>query len=146
MRTERHASARPAHAEWPSFELAAGIPYGMEQIKETHDRMRVNADAVMEAFQKTCATAANLGAEWNAKVAEATHQNLTAGMEFAGALAAAKSLPQAIEVATAHWRKQVDATLAQNREFLSLGQKLISEAAKPMAAAWVKPLGPDVSS
>lgn len=118
------------HFEWTKFEFPGGV--GMEQIKETQDRMRLTAEATMEAFQKTCATAANAGAEWNAKLAEAVRKNLAAGFELAGDLAAAKSFPEMIEVSTAHARKQVEAVLAQNKELWTLGQKIMTEAAKPI--------------
>lgn len=127
MRAEtRHASP---HVEWTKFEF----PGGMEQIKETQDRMRLNAEAAMDTFQKTCATVATAGAEWNAKLAEAVRKNLAASLDLAGALAAAKSLPEMIEVSTAHARKQAEAVLAQNKEFWTLGQKIMTEAAKPFA-------------
>lgn len=124
----RHASP---HVEWGKFEFPGGV--GMEQIKETQDRMRLNTEAAMEVFQQTCVTAANVGAEWNVKFAEAVRKNLAAGFDLAGDLAAAKSFPEMIEVSTAHARKQVDAVLAQNKEFWTLGQKIMTEAAKPFA-------------
>ena len=131
MRAETRHAHRPQF-EWGKFEF----PGGMEQIQ---DRMRLNAEAAMEAFQKTCATAASAGVEWNAKLAEAVRKNLAAGFDLARDLAAAKSFPEMIEVSTAHARKQAEAVMAQNKELWSLGQKIVTEAAKPIAGLAKEP-------
>src|SRR3974390_3460011 len=77
----------------------------VEQMKDTYERMRLNTDAFTEAFQKTCASAASASADWSVKVGEVMRANIASNLEFANRLAAARTLPDVIELSTSHARK-----------------------------------------
>ena len=118
----------------------------VEHMKDTYERMRTHTDALTEAFQKTCSTAASASADWSVKVAEAMRANIASNFEFANSLAGAKTLPDVIELSTAHARKQVETAIAQNKEFFALGQKLLAESTKPLTGGFSMPFGRDGSS
>ncbi len=118
----------------------------VEQMKDTYERMRVHTEALTEVFRKTCSSAASVSADWSLKAAEAMRSNFAANLEFANNLAAAKTLPDLIEVSTAHARKQMEAAIAQNKELMALTQKLMAEAAKPLTTDLAKTFKPDGAS
>lgn len=142
------ADARPGGRT--HFEsMALSVPdmhQTVEHMKETYEQMRTQTDALTEAFQKTCSTAASASADWSIKVAEAMRANIVSNFEFANRLTSAKTLPDVIELSTAHARKQVEAAIAQNKEFFALGQKLLAESTKPLTGGLPMPFGRDASS
>lgn len=104
---------------------------GVEQTRQTYEKLKAAADETTALFEKSYATTADIAGDYRAKVIEATFANIGVAFDFASELAGAKSLPEMVERSTAHTRKQFDAVTIQNREIWGLAQKLAVETARP---------------
>ena len=99
------------------------------QTKEMYEKMRVGAEEATGLLENTFKTAATGAAEFNRKMIENARSNANAVFDHAIALLGAKSLSEAIEVSTAHARKQFEAVAEQTKELSALfGAKSLSEA------------------
>jgi phasin len=92
---------------------------------------RKEATGFLENTFKTATTGA---AEYNRKMIENARANTNAIFDHAIALLGAKSLSEAIEVSTAHARKQFEAVADQTKELTALAQKVTAETAEPVKA------------
>jgi hypothetical protein len=63
---------------------------------------------------------------------ELARSNTNAAFDFATELMTVKSLSEAVELSTAHARKQFDALSAQSKELTALVQKVANETAEPI--------------
>jgi phasin len=105
---------------------------GASQTKEMYERMRVGAEEATSLLENTFKTAATGAAEFNRKMIESARWNTNAIFDHATALLGAKSLSEAIEVSTAHVRKQFEAVADQTKDLAALAQKVTAEAAEPV--------------
>jgi phasin len=107
---------------------------GATQTKQMYEKMRVTADEATDLLETTFKTAASGAAEFNGKVIDNLRSNANAIFDHAIALLGAKSPSEAIEVSTAHARKQFEAVAEQTKELTALAQKLTTETAEPVKA------------
>jgi phasin len=107
---------------------------GATQTKQMYEKMRVTADEATDLLETTFKTAASGAAEFNGKVIDNLRSNANAIFDHAIALLGAKSPSEAIEVSTAHTRKQFEAVAEQTKELTALAQKLTTETAEPVKA------------
>ena len=107
---------------------------GAAQTKEMYERMRVSADEATGLLENTFKTAATGAAEYNRKLIENARSNANAIFDHAIALFGAKSSSEAIEISTAHARKQFEAVADQTKELAALVQKVTTETAEPVKA------------
>jgi phasin len=105
---------------------------GVAQAKETYERMRTAAEETTAVLEDTYTTAAKGVTAYNLKLLECARTNSNAAFDFAGEFLAAKSLSEAIELSSAHARKQFDAASAQSRELMALAQKLATDSVEPI--------------
>ncbi len=63
---------------------------------------------------------------------EAARANTNATFDFATQLMAVKSLSEAVELSTAHARKQFETLSAQTKELTALAQKVATETVEPI--------------
>jgi phasin len=142
------AKAKPAPGvfetpkfEMPNFELpkidmpAAFREFaekGTAQAKEAYEKMKAVAEESTAVIEDTCATAAKGVTAYNLKLIECARANANAAFDFAGEFIAAKSLSEAIELSSAHARKQFEAITAQSKDLTTLAQKVAVDAAEPI--------------
>jgi phasin len=107
---------------------------GATQTKQMYEKMKVTADEATDLLETTFKTAASGAAEFNGKVIDNLRSNANAVFDHAIALLGAKSPSEAIEVSTAHARKQFEAVAEQTKELTALAQKLTTETAEPVKA------------
>jgi phasin len=99
------------------------------QTKEMCDKMKVAADETTGLLANTLKGATTGAAEYNRRVMENARLNVTVIFDFATALFGTKSLSEAIEVSTAHARKQFETVADQTKELSALfGVNPLSEA------------------
>jgi phasin len=135
------ASSGPAKFEIPSFDLPKmEIPAAFREIaeksvsqaKETYERMRSAAEEATDVLEDTYATATKGVSDFGLKLIEAARENTNSAFDFATQLMTIKSLSDAVELSTAHTRKQYEAITAQSKELTAIAQKAAVDAAEPV--------------
>jgi phasin len=104
------------------------------QTKEIYEKMRVGAEEATGLLENTFKTAATGATEFNRKLIENARSNTNAIFDHAIAVLGTKSLSEAIEVSTAHARKQFEAVADQTKDLTALAQKVTTETAEPVKA------------
>jgi phasin len=99
-----------------------------------YERVRMGAEEATGLLENTFKTAATGAVEYNRKLIENARANANAIFDHAIALLGAKSPSEAIEVSTAHARKQFEAVADQTKELTALVQKVTTETAEPVKA------------
>jgi phasin len=120
----------------PNFEVPEAFREIAEksaaQTKEMYERMRMGTEEATGLLETTVKTAAAGATEFNRKMIENARSNANAIFDHAIALCGTKSLSEAIEVSTAHARKQFEAVADQTKELTALAQKVTTETAEPV--------------
>jgi phasin len=122
--------------EMPKFEVPPAFreiaEKSVAQAKETYEKVKAAAEEATDVLEDTYTTAAKGASEYNLKVLEAARSNSNAAFDFAKELLDVKSLSDAVELSTAHARKQFEAMTAQTKELAALAQKVATETAEPI--------------
>lgn len=139
---QRPAGAGKASFEYPHIDIPEGVKQaaaaGLEQVKESYEKLKINAEAMGHAVEDSCTTAVKGTVDLQTKMLESFSANIAASLEFVNALAAAKTLPEAIEISTRFLHRQFEALTAQSKDFWSFGQKVMADAAKPVASGFAR--------
>jgi phasin len=144
-------SAPPAF-EFPKFEVPkfeipkVEIPVAfrefaeksVSQAKESYERMKMAAEEATDLLEDTYATASRGAADYGLKMLEAARANTNAAFDFASEFITVRSLSEAVELSTAHARKQFDALSTQAKELAALAQKLTTETVEPVKESFNK--------
>lgn len=124
--------------EMPNIDMPAAFrefaEKGTAQAKEAYEKMKAAAEESTAVLEQTYATSAKGVTAYNLKLIECARANTNAAFDFAGAFISAKSLSEAIELSSAHARKQFDAMAEQGRELTALAQKTAADVAEPIKA------------
>ena len=111
---------------------------GAAQTKEMYEKMRVGTEEATHLLENTFKTATTGAVDFNRKVIENARSNTNAIFDHAIALLGAKSPSEAIEISTAHIRKQFEAVADQTKELTALAQKVTTETTEPVKAGITK--------
>jgi phasin len=145
--TAQKAKAKPApdvfetpKLDTPNFETPNAEPpafrefaeKGIAQAKQTYEKMKTAAEESTAVLEDTYQNAAKGVAAYNLKVIEAARTNANATFDFVSQFVAVKSLSEAVELSSAHARKQFEALSAQTKELAELAQKVAAETAEPI--------------
>jgi phasin len=132
--------AGDGHSALPQNEFSSSVRVatidGLEQMKEGYEQIAESAEEAEDVLEQSCAGAVHGGTELGIKMVAAMQANINAGFDFAAEMAEATSLPDLIELSTRFAARRIEAAAAQSKELWSCGQKLMSEAAKPLAASF----------
>ena len=145
-------SASAAGFEFPNFEMPKFDMPKMEipaafrefaeksvsQAKENYEKMKSAAEAATDILEDTYATASKGAADYGIKMLEAARANTNAAFDFASEFITVRSLSEAVELSTAHARKQFEALSAQVKELAALAQKVTAETAEPVKESFNK--------
>ena len=130
--------------EIPKMEILAAFremaEKSVSQAKETYDRMKSVAEEATDVLEGTYATASKGVSEYGQKVIEAARENTNAAFDFATKLINVKSLSEAVELSTAHTRKQYEAVAAQTKELAAIAQKTAVQTVEPVKESFGKVL------
>jgi phasin len=91
-------------------------------------RWKTATDLIEDSY----ATASRGAADYNLKLIEAARANTNAHFDYAGQLLGAKSLSEAVELSTAHLRKQFDILSTQTKELTALAQRVATDTVEPL--------------
>jgi phasin len=122
--------------EVPKMEVPAAFrelaEKSVNQAKDHWEKMKAATEEATDLIEDSCATASRGAADYHHKLIEAARANTNATFDYAGQLLGAKSLSEAVEISSAHLRKQFDALNAQSKELTALAQKVASDTAEPI--------------
>jgi len=105
---------------------------GVTQAKEAYEKMRSAAEEATDVLEDTYSTASKGASEFGLKLIEAARENTNAAFDYATQLMTVKSLSEAVELSTAHTRKQYETFAAQGKELGAIAQKVATDAAEPV--------------
>jgi len=137
----KYKSSGTPKLEAPSFEMPKmEIPAAFREIaeksvsqaKETYERMKSAAEQATDVLEDTYATATKGVSDYGLKLIEVARENANSAFDFASQLMTVKSFSEAVELSTAHSRKQYEAVTAQTKELAAMAQKLAADTAEPV--------------
>ena len=107
---------------------------GVSQARDNYAKFKDAAETHNGTIEAVFTIASKGASEYSAKLMEIMKANTTANLDFAQELFGVKSPSEAMELLTAHTRKQFEAVSSQAKELAELGQKVASETAEPIKA------------
>jgi phasin len=110
------------------------------QTQATYDKLKHAAEDVTGTIEASYANVTRGFGELNQKAFEGLKAQADAGLEHFKALAAAKSLPEAMSLQSDYARKQFETLTIQMKELAALAQKVVTEATEPLKAGFDKSL------
>jgi phasin len=110
----------------------------LAQAKTNYEKIKTATEDATDVLEETYSTASKGAAEFGLKAIEAARTNSNAAFDFAKDFLTVKSLSEAVELSTAHMRKQFDAYVAQSKDLTALAQKVATDTAEPMKASVTK--------
>lgn len=120
----------------PKFEVPPAFreiaEKSVAQAKEAYDKVKAAAEEATDALEDTYTTAAKGASDYNLKVIEAARANTNAAFDFAREMLDVKTLSEAVELSTAHARKQFEQLSEQTKELAALAHKVANESAEPL--------------
>lgn len=132
------ASTDPFSASIIPFEvpeqMRAFAEKGVSQARESYTKFKDAAETHNSTIEAVFTTATKGANDYSAKLLDIVKNNTAASLDFAQELVGTKSLPQAMELWSAHAKKQVETFTAQAKELAELTQKIATETAEPIKA------------
>jgi phasin len=120
----------------PRFEVPAAFrefaEKGVSQARDNWERFKAVSEEATDLLEGSYATASKGMVDYGLKLIEAHRANTNAAFDLASELMAVKSVSEAVELSTAHARKQFEAVSAQTRELTALAQKVATETSEPI--------------
>lgn len=111
---------------------------GVTQAKEGYEKMKAAAEEATDVMEETYSTATKGSAEYGQKLIDTARLNTNAAFDFFAQMLTAKSLSEAVELSTAHARKQFEVVTEQTKDLTAMAQKVATEAAEPLKAGVTK--------
>lgn len=111
---------------------------GVADAKDTYEKATVSAEQATDLLKNTFTTVAKGAANYNLKVLEIARTNTSTAFDDARELLGVKSLPEFVELSTAHARKRFEAMTSQAKELTELAVKLTPEIADPFKTGVTK--------
>ncbi len=105
---------------------------GVKQAKEGYDKMKAAAEETTDLLENTYTVASKGATEFNMKALDALRANVNASFDFTTAIFGTKTLAEAAEISTAHFRAQFETLTAQTKELSALAQKIATETSEPI--------------
>jgi phasin len=106
----------------------------VSQAKENYEKLKAVAEEATDVMEETYATATKGSTEYGLKLIDAARVNTNAAFDFFAEFIAAKSVSEAIELSTAHARKQFEAVTEQTKDLVSIAQKVTNDTTEPLKA------------
>ena len=128
--------------EMPKMEIPAAFrefaEKSVSQAKENYEKMKSAAEEATDVLEGTYATASKGARDYSLKMIEAARVNTNAAFDFANEFMTVKSFSEAVELSTAHARKQFETMTSQTKELAALAQKVTSETTEPVKESFSK--------
>jgi phasin len=122
--------------EVPKMEVPAAFrefaEKSVSQAKDNWEKMKTATEEASDLIEDSYATASKGAADYGLKLIEASRANTNSMFDYAAQLLTVKSPSEAVELSTAHLRKQFDVLSAQTKELAALAQKVTTETVEPI--------------
>jgi phasin len=105
---------------------------GVKQAKEGYDKIKAAAEETTDLLESTYTAASKGATEFNMKALDALRANVNSAFDYTTAIFGSKTLAEATEVSTAHFRSQFEALSSQAKELSELAQKIAAETSEPI--------------
>ena len=115
-------------------QMRAFAEKGVSQARDSYAKFKDAAETHNGTIEAVFTTASKGASNYSAKMMEFMKANTTANLDFAHELLGIKSPSEAMELCTAHARKQFETYAAQAKELAELSQKVASETVEPIKA------------
>jgi phasin len=115
---------------------------GVSQARESYTKFKDAAETHNSTIEAVFTTATKGATDYSAKVLDIVKANTNSAFDFAQELVGAKTPSQAMELWSAHTKKQVETLTAQAKELAELAQKIANETAEPIKAGASKMFKP----
>lgn len=133
---------RKTIAQFEPAALEAAIPesvrtFAQKTVTETqnaYERSKTALAAGLDAVEKAFDTAGQGATALNRKVIDIAQRNVNSGFDLAKSLAAAKTVPEAIQLQTSYWQKQLGTLPKQAEELTALSTKIAADTFEPIKA------------
>ena len=122
--------------EVPKLEVPAAFREMAErsvaQARDGYERMKAVAEEATDVLEGTYATASKGATDYVLKSIEAARVNANANFDFASEFMNVKSFSEAVELTSAHARKQFDTFIEQSKDLTALAQKVAVDTTEPL--------------
>jgi phasin len=115
-------------------QMRAFAEKGVSQARESYAKFKDVAESSNGTIEAVFTSAGKGASEYSSKLMDIMKTNTAANLDFAQELVGVKTLPQAMELLTAHARKQFEAFTVQSKELVELTQKVATETVEPIKA------------
>jgi phasin len=134
--------ARETAVQFEALALDTLLPEGVRSItektvaqtREAYEHSKDALEAGLEALERSFDAAGQGSLALNHKVIEIAQRNVNSGFTIAKSLAAAKTLPEVVQVQAAYWRNWLGTFTAQAEELRALSTKVTADTAEPIKA------------
>jgi phasin len=130
------ANSDPFSASIIPFEvpeqMRAFAEKGVSQARDSYAKFKDAAETHNGTIEAVFTTASKGASEYSAKLMEIMKANTSATLDFAQELISVKSPTEAMELWTAHAKKQFEAFTANTKDLAALGQKVAAETVEPI--------------
>jgi phasin len=130
--------------EVPTMEVPAAFrelaERSVAQARDGYERMKAVAEEATDVLEGTYATASKGTTDYTLKAIEAARANANANFDFACQFVTVKSWSEAVELTSAHARKQFDTLIEQTKDLTALAQKVAVETSEPLKSGVNKAL------
>ena len=116
-------------------QMRAFAEKGVSQVRDSYAKFKDAAETHNGTIEAVFTTANKGASEYSAKLLEFFKANTSSSLDFAQSLFGVKSPSEAIELWTAHTKKQFETLTAQAKELAELGKKVATETAEPIKAS-----------
>jgi phasin len=123
-------------------QMRAFAEKGVSQARENYTKFKDAAESHNSTIEAVFTTATKGATDYSAKLLDIVKTKTAATFDFAQEMVSAKSVPQAMELWSAHAKKQVEILTAQTKELAELTQKIATETAEPIKAGAAKMFKP----
>ena len=133
------ANSDPFSASVIPFEvpeqMRAFAEKGVSQARDNYAKFKDAAETHNGTIEAVFSAFSSGAKEYSTKLMDMMKASTTANLDFAQELVGVKSPSEAMELWTAHARKQFEAFTAQTKELAELAQKVATETAEPIKAS-----------
>ena len=130
------ANSDPFSASIIPFEvpeqMRAFAEKGVSQARDSYAKFKDAAETHNGTIEAVFTTASKGVSEYSAKLMEIMKANTSASLDFAQELIGVKSPTEAIELWTAHAKKQFETFTANAKDLAALSQKVATETVEPI--------------
>jgi phasin len=133
---------RKTIAQFEPLALEAAVPESVRslaaktvtQTRDVYERSKNALEAGLDAVEQAFDAVGQGATALNRKVIDIAQRNVNSGFDLAKSLAAAKSVPQIVELQAGYWRNQFGTLSAQAEELRALSTKVAADTIEPIKA------------